>query len=435
MARHLALGALLAAWLCGAAIVAPPASAETPADRSIRRYQRLLGRKPADADLLYRLGDAYIQKSRETGDPGYLDRAEQALRASLRIAPGRSGALRHLAYVLYQRHEFAEAATQAQRAVALDPADSHAWGVLGDARLEVGMYEEAETAYRRMLEAGGDLYSHARAAALRTVRGDPRGAIALLEQAIALGRAHGRPAESIAWTEWQLGAERFALGDLGGAERAYRDALATYPGYHRALAGLAQVRAAQGRDPEAVALYRQAIAVIPQPDYVAALGDVYARLGRADAARQQYDLVEYIGRLSALNRVLYSRELATFYLDHDRKVDAALALARRELEVRRDLYAHDLLAWALYRNGEFREARAAMQEALRHGTVDARLFYHAGLIERALGQDAEARDYLRRALETNPHFHLLHAAEARRILAELDGQPVAAAGRGGRDAL
>ena len=45
-------------------------------------------------------------------------------------------------------------------------------------------------------------------------------------------------------------------------------------------------------------------------------------------------------------------QLATFYLDHDTKLDVALALARRELDVRRDVYAQDLLAWALYKNGQ-----------------------------------------------------------------------------------
>ncbi len=51
--------------------------------------------------------------------------------------------LRHLAYVLYSRHAFAEAAGEAAKAIALDPSDSHAFGALGDAQLEVGQYAEA----------------------------------------------------------------------------------------------------------------------------------------------------------------------------------------------------------------------------------------------------------------------------------------------------
>jgi tetratricopeptide (TPR) repeat protein len=211
------------------------------------------------------------------------------------------------------------------------------------------------------------------------------------------------------------------VGRLEAAEAGYEAALATYPGYHRALAGLGQVRAAQGRDAEAVALYRRAIEVVPQPDYVAALGDVHARMGQGEEARRQYALIEYIGRLSALNQALYNRELASFYLDHDLKLDEALSLARRELDVRRDIHAHDLLAWALLKNGQAEAAREAMVQALRLGTRDARLFYHAGMIERALGNTGAAARYLRLALDTNPYFHLRQADEARRALDAIAG--------------
>ena len=327
---------------------------------------------------IHQLGDAYVQKARETGDAKYFTLAEDALRKALAIAPESSGATRHLAYVLYSRHAFQEAAAVAEKAIALDPTDSHALGILGDAQLEVGQYADAERTYQRMVALDEDLYALSRRAGLRSVRGDVEGAVADLERAIDDGKSANRPAESVAWTQWQLATEHWNVGRLGAAEAGYQAALATYPGYHRALAGLAHVRAAQGRRDEAAALYRRAIEVVPQPDYVAALGDLLARAGRHEEARRQYELVEYIGRLSALNQALYNRELASFYLDHDTKLEEALALARRELDVRRDVYAHDLLAWALYKNGQPEPARAAMAEALRPGTRDARLFYHAG---------------------------------------------------------
>jgi tetratricopeptide (TPR) repeat protein len=119
--------------------------------------------------------------------------------------------------------------------------------------------------------------------------------------------------------EWQLGQEHWARGDRDAAEAKYQAALTTFPGYHRALAGLAQVRASRGRLAEAVTLLERAIAAIPQLDYVVALGDLHAALGQAAAAERQYALAEHIGRLSTLNQVLYNRELAWFYLDHDRR--------------------------------------------------------------------------------------------------------------------
>jgi tetratricopeptide (TPR) repeat protein len=395
----------------------------TAADQAILRYQRLLQRNSRDATAYYRLGDAYVQKGRETGDITYINLAEKTLQTCLEISPEHSGAARHLAYAMYMRHGFEEAAIQAQRAVALDPADSQAYGVLGDAHLEVGQYEAAAHAYQRMIQLQGDLYTYSRLAGLKSLHGDTDGAIADLERAIQLGQAQERSPESIAWAMWQLGNESFALGKLSVAEASYLEALNTFPDYYRALAGLAQVRAAQQRYPEAVDLYRKAIAIVPLPDYAAALGDVYTKLGRPEEAQKPYDLVEYIGYLNTLNKVLYNRELAYFYADHDRKLPEALDLARRELEVRRDIYAYDVLAWALYKNDQPQEALTAITEALKLGTKDARLFFHAGMIHHRLAEWAQARDYLRRALATNASFHVLHAAVAEHTLTALEAGP------------
>jgi len=93
-----------------------------------------------------------------------------------------------------------------------------------------------------------------------------------------------------------------------------------------------------------------------------------------------------------------------------------LAKAREELRTRQDIYGYDLLAWALHQSGRDVEARQRMKQALALGTRDAALFYHAGLIERALGNQAAARKYLEAALETNPYWHPFQPASARATL-------------------
>jgi tetratricopeptide (TPR) repeat protein len=386
------------------------------ADQAIAFYQRVLQRNLFDARAYYALGDAYGRKARESGDVTYFNLAEQALRQALQRRPQYGAALRHLAFVLYARHDFAGAAQEATRAIALDPTEAHAYGVLGDAYLEVGQYAQAQAAFQKMLALTGDLYAYSRLSGLKSLRGDAAGAVEDLKQAIEAGQTEGCPQEHIAWAQWQLGNEYFALGNLREAEGQYRAAVMTYPHYYRALAGLAQVHTAQQRYPEAINLYQQALAIIPVPDYAAALGDVYMKLGRPEEARKQYALVEYIGYLNTLNKVLYNRELATFYADHHMKLTEALELAKKELEVRQDIYAYDLLAWTLYQNGQPQEARAAMTEALKLGTQDARLFFHAGMIYHQLGDMPRAKTYLARALATNPHFHLFYADVATQTL-------------------
>ncbi len=190
-----------------------------------------------------------------------------------------------------------------------------------------------------------------------------------------------------------------------------------------ALTGLAKVRAAQGRYDEAIDLYRQVLAIIPQPATLAALGDLYAKTGEAEQAQAQaqQDTVEFIATLAAINQQVYNRELALFYVNHDLKLGYALELASAELEIRRDIYGYDTLAWTLYKNNRFDEASEAMGQAMKLGTKDAVLFFHSGMIQYRLGNEARARERLSSALSLNPHFSVLDNSLAQQTLSDLGG--------------
>jgi tetratricopeptide (TPR) repeat protein len=409
----------VAAVLCVAGGVA---GQDRSTDQIVKFQQARVALDPDDPLAYNRLAGAYVRKARETGDVTYYGLAETAARRSLTLLPrgaSAAAATTVVALVHLARHEFADALARARQAFDLNPAEATPQAVAGDALLELGEYEQAAQAYARLEGLDGPRRPDDRLAYLQFLRGDTAGAIARMRRAVGAARAANPRGEPAAWAQAQLGDLLFHAGDLAGADAAYREALAAVPGYHRALAAGARVRAAQARYHDAAELYRRALAVIPLPEYAAALGDVYTRLGRAEDARRQYALVEYIGRLSAINQALYNRELALFYTDHDVRLPEALDLARRELEARRDVYTHDVLAWALYKNGRAREALEPLALALQLGTRDARLLFHAGMIHHALGETDAARAYLRDALALNPGFDVLQAAVASRTLAGL----------------
>ncbi|PWU20562.1 MAG: hypothetical protein C5B48_12370 [Candidatus Rokuibacteriota bacterium] len=423
----LAVGLSVALWLPVTAWAQDKAT-----DNLIKFYQSRAAADPENFFAFNRLAGAYIQKARESGDLTYYDLAEKAIRRSLDLlsdVPAATPAMVYLATVEFARHRFREAAKEAQRTLDLNPLEVSAYGVLGDAAFEMGEYDRAEAAYAKLLNVMGVRHPHNRLGALQLIRGQPQVAIEAFRRAVRAATEANVSRENVAWHHAQLADVYFQVGDLGAAETSYESALASFPNYHRALAGLAKVRAGQKRYEDAIAFYQQAIGVIPLPDYAAALGDVFTRLGRGVDARKQYDLVEYIGHLSAINKTVYNRELALFYADHDLKPAVAVDLARKELDVRRDIYTYDVLAWALLKNGEPRQALAEMQQALRLDTRDARLYFHAGMIYDRLGQRDKARDYLRRCLATNSHFHVLHAEVAERVLAQLDTSAAAPGGR------
>jgi tetratricopeptide (TPR) repeat protein len=259
-----------------------------------------------------------------------------------------------------------------------------------------------------------------RLARLALLQGDNAGAKRHFSEALKIVQAMPEPPrETVAWCQWQLGETAFAAGGYAKAEKYYRDSLETFPNYFRSLASLGRVRAARGDIAGAIEQYEKVVQILPDPNFVAALGDLYKLSGRETDAETQYSLVEKIGYLNELNGTLYNRQLALFYADHDIKTDQAYALAAKEYEVRKDIYGADALAWAAYKAGKLDEAEAAIKEATRLGTKDARFFYHAGMIAKGRGDKNTALNMLQKALQLNPVFDALQARNANQALQEI----------------
>jgi tetratricopeptide (TPR) repeat protein len=410
------------------AIVGTRLNSET--DDQIQSLQLHLKSAPGDYAGYDGLGSALFQKARETGDIAYYDLAEQTLKKSLALAPHDFHAadpLVHIALVYMGEHRFKDALTSAQQAISLGSGSLAAFAIEGDAYTDMGDYDEAAQAYNTVQTLGRvtssplalACMSDSRTAYLRFLHGDSEEAIRLMRSAVAAALQINVPRENLAWLYFELGERYFQAGELENAAPAYQSGIAADPNHYRSLAGLAKVRAAQGEFEESIRLYQRSIAIIPFPVYVEELGDVYRKVGKEREAQRQYDLVEYIGHLSELNRVLANRELALFHADQGIKLPEAVELARKELEVRHDIYTWDTLAWALYKNGRLEEAAAAMNKALVLHTNDPLLLFHAGMIYHASAKDAEAKDFLSRALKANPHFHIFHAEVAKRILEDI----------------
>ncbi len=74
------------------------------------------------------------------------------------------------------------------------------------------------------------------------------------------------------------------------------------------------------------------------------------------------------------------------------------------------------MAWTALKAGGINEAQTAIKAALRLGTRDAKLLYHAGMIARDAGDQTSARDYLKRTLALNSRFDQLQSSIALKAL-------------------
>jgi tetratricopeptide (TPR) repeat protein len=385
-------------------------------DERIKMYEALARYNPADLHYQNLLAGSFIQKMRETMDPGYLDRASKIVNAVLSAAATDYEALRLRSQIELERHNFTKVADYSRELIASSPEDPWNWGTLGDSLMELGQYDKAAEAYQRMVNMRPDLSSYNRASYYRFVSGDAAGAIEVMKRAIGAG---SRSMENVAWCYVDLGNMYFKIGQAGEAERAYLSALRAFPGYYPAHAGLGRAYAAQGKIPEAIESYKRAQASVPLVEYAGALQDLYALAGQPDEARKQAEMVDMIDKMEQAGGLNVNRNLALAYADRDRKLDRALALVEGELRGRRDIYTYDALAWALYKNKKYEEAGKAKEKALELGTPEPAFYYHAGMIERALGQTDQARKHLQRALALNARFDPRQAPLAEAALKEI----------------
>ncbi|HEY7546823.1 MAG TPA: tetratricopeptide repeat protein [Blastocatellia bacterium] len=405
-----------------------PTATPLPADAdssqaTIRFLEDKVKRDPEDFVAYNKLAGYYLQRLRETGSTDYLDLASRAAKASLAIVPQEmnAGALSATAQVELASHDFPSARAHAETLVRLESNKTYPYLILVDAFIELGDYDKATSIVSKAEQSlGGSVGLETRKAKLAALKGQTEAAVEMLSIAVSAALKDANPQrENVAWLRWQLGETAFLAGDYQSAEQHYRDSLTTFPDYYRALGGLGRALAAKGDIAAAIEQYERAIARVPDPVFVAALGDLYKLAGREKEAASQYALVEQIARLSKLSGALYNRQLALFYADHDMKTEEAYTLARKEYETRRDIYGADALAWSALKAGKVDEAQSAIKEALRLGTEDAKLFYHAGMIYRAAGDSRAAKDYLERALKLSPQFDSLQSTIARRALEEL----------------
>jgi tetratricopeptide (TPR) repeat protein len=383
------------------------------ADTGIRFLEERVKKDPGDFTAQNMLGARYLDLLRNTGDDEWLAKARRASEVSVSTVPPEinTAGLALRARVQLASHQFSAARDGARRLVEMVPQKAVGYSILGDALLELGGYAEAAEAYQKLaqLDEGG-IDSESRLARLSFIRGDLAASqdhfVSALAQAAKLSPAS---TSLVAWCSVQLGQLYFGRGDWGNAGKQYDAALKAVPDYYAALDHLAELRAAQEKYPEAIQLYEKVIAFVPRPEFVQALGDVYVFMNKPQQAKPWHERAVGIYLKSATTGdARFFHHLAGFYCDSMEEPAEALKWARKDLEIRQSIFAHDALAWSLYRNGEFREAAEEMKKALSLGTRDAHLLFHASMIASANGNLGQGKEFLRLAAEVNPHYHAFH---------------------------
>jgi tetratricopeptide (TPR) repeat protein len=386
-----------------------PTKEDAAVDRRLAALSQVALAKPRKTEAFLELGRAWVRKARETSDPGYYLNASACADVVLDHSPHDNSALELRSLVLLNEHKFREARDVASSILAVEADRPLAWGTLSDALLELGDLEQADRAAQRMMELKPNLPSYSRVSYFQWLAGDTGGALESARLAIDAAGDPQNP-EGRAWAVVQTAMLFWHRGDYAGADAGFQQALEVITDYPPALVGRGRVAMAEGDAKRAVGLYERAFRKSPLVETAWLLGEAREFAGDEPGAQQAFARAANEGRTSD------PRTLSLMYSTRNVEPVEALRLAEQERTRRGDIYTEDALAWALYRNGRFDEAKVAIDRARRYGTKDARLLYHEGAIAMAVGRKKEGESLVSTSLQLNARFDVTAAAEARKLL-------------------
>jgi tetratricopeptide (TPR) repeat protein len=350
-------------------------------DRDIDFYSARISQDPSSAIDQVALARLLFARSRSTGSTTDLDRAESLVRTSIDERTQRNyAAFELLASVLMARHEFSAARKVAARADSLDPSTPSHLALLGEIELELGDYDAAAKHFAAVHYDGRSFTTGARLARWYELTGHIDVARKFLKRAIInVDRRDDLPHDQVAWFHYRLGDLELRAGNVTAAESAFVAGLARNPEDVRVLGGLARAALLRGGWREAIDYGERATNSQLDPATLGTVSLAYAKLGDS-AQAASYARAMSVSALKQPGAI--HRAWALFLLDHGTARDRAdvLKRARRELKDRKDVYGHDLMAWALYRDGQIEKAREEMSLALAHNTQDVMLAQHARAI-------------------------------------------------------
>ena len=383
------LAVLMAVNGGGAPSVSVSADPGAPTGDAVADYQRAVRAAPDNADAYAGLGDAYLARARQTGDPGFYSRAERSFDAALRRKPADLGALIGSGTLAGLRHDFLGELRLGRRAAAVAPELARPLTVIADASIELGRYGAAERLIQRLVDTKPGLAAYSRASYYRELSGDLPGAIEAMRLAVSAG---GAP-ENVAYVQVLLGDLELQRGRAGAARVAYTSALRSLPGFPAGMVGLARADAAGGDLGRAAARLRRAAERLPLTSTLNLLSQVERSLGHPAAAAAALDTARAQQGLFRAAATAPDAEAVLFEADHGSPA-AAVALGRRVWRAAPSVRSADALGWALTRSGRPATGYTFARRALALGSRDASFRLHAGIAAKAAGLAGAAARHL-----------------------------------------
>ncbi|AEA45646.1 hypothetical protein [Fluviicola taffensis] len=365
------------------------------------------------AESLIKLSEIYIYEARVTGEhPYYYNAAlltlNETLKDTLKITPDQHfTALFYKSTVQLSQHKFNAALVTGEKALALNNTNSGIYGVLVDANVEIGNYDDAVKNCDKMISIRPDLRSYSRISYLREIYGDLKGSIKSMEQAIEAGAPYS---EYKCWTIVTMGKMLENHNQLDSARAYFEFATRERANYPFGIAGMASIEGKLGNYAKADSLYKVALNAVPEISFIMDQAKLYKKQGKKAEVKRLIPRIESMFKEDIESGHNVNMEYAFFLLDFKKDSKRALDLGLKEYKMRpNNIDVNRLLAFAYYANGDTKNAAKHSKIAMKTNKQDGDLYCITGLINNDKKQ-------IKKSFTIDPYQDHLFADRAKKMI-------------------
>ncbi len=295
-----------------------------------------LKKNPNDYEARLNLIELYVKEARVTGEHGHYYPAALELANQILSADSIKGdlvfrTLMTKAGIQLSLHEFSDALETGLAALKVNDRNAQVYGVLVDAYLEMGDYDNAVKMADKMITIKPDLRSYSRISYMREVFGDADGAIEAMGMAVGAGFPG---TEETAWAMLTLGELHQNYKDPATAEKIYNEILKIRKDYPFAIGALASIYFDRKDYEKTEATLKEGIDIIPEVGFYVQLAELYKVQNRTEELEALIPEILAMLKDDVDNGHIMNLEYAHLYLDIVEDMDKAYEYAKKEYDKR-----------------------------------------------------------------------------------------------------
>lgn len=367
-----------------------------PIKEEVDFWTNRINQNANDEAALLKLAGLYAEKFKTKGIIADIGVSDSLYKLVLKQYPeGNVEIFQSLAANAIAQHKFFDAKNYAEKALGLKDKKAATLLLLADVSLETGDYPKANQILNSFKNKHSFAYLIRKAKAVDH-QGMTDSAIVCME------KAYERVKGNKILAQWALSNLGDMYGHAGRVEKAYDtylEVLRINPNHDHALKGIAWICLSHDRNfREARRIINAVAARNFMPDSHLLFSMIAEMEGNQIQKRNH--LEKFKSQVSGAGyQAMYNRYLALIEAE-EFDSQMAVSIAEREIAVRPTPESYDLLAWAYYKQDDFKEALRIADSKVKDQTFEPDALYHIGMIHLANGNEREAREFLNQALES-----------------------------------